>query len=254
MPIPKPIDGESHDEFMSRCMSHGTMGDEYPDEDQRYAVCQSSWDDNRMKQNRNVRTFVCDELRTSDTKAEKRQIVGHAAVFDSLSEDMWGFREKIAPGAFSETIAQDDIRALFNHNADFVLGRNRAGTLRLKEDAKGLAVEIDPPDTQYARDLMVSIERRDVTQMSFGFYTIADEWDYSDRDNPLRTLKKVRLFDVSPVTYPAYEMTDLELNDVEAKIAEWRKRHPILNGRRSAAAARASKLRQLRLIMLADGR
>jgi HK97 family phage prohead protease len=138
---------------------------------------------------------------------DKRTIVGHAAVFNSPTDLGW-FREQIRPGAFAESVKADDIRALFNHDPNHVLGRNKAGTLRLAEDDKGLAIEIDPPDTQLARDLLVSMERGDVSQMSFGFYVEKQEWDETNPKSPLRTLIKVRLFDVSPVTFPAYEDTD----------------------------------------------
>lgn len=142
---------------------------------------------------------------------------GHAAVFDSLSEDLGGFREKIAPGAFADAIQTDDVRALLNHDPNFVLGRNRAKTLRLAEDARGLAIEIDMPDTQAARDLTVLIGRGDITQMSFGFAVRAggQDWHKDDNGTAIRTLKKVRLFDVSPVTFPAYAATDVA-------VREWR--------------------------------
>ena len=169
------------------------------------------------------RCFAMDALKIETRADEGKSIVGHAAVFNTLSVDLWGFREKIAPGAFADAVKEDDVRALFNHNPDYVLGRNKSGTLRLKEDDKGLAIEIDPPDTQVARDLMVSIDRGDISQMSFGFQLVSDEWDYTDRANPIRTLKKVRLFDVSPVTYPAYEDTDVELNSIMERKAAWEK-------------------------------
>ena len=160
------------------------------------------------------------ELRVQG-EGKERRLAGHAAVFNSLSEDLGGFREKIAPGAFAATLAEDDIRALWNHDANFVLGRNKAGTLKLAEDAEGLAIGIFPPDTQAARDLMVSIERGDVTGMSIGFITISDEWQLVDGE-AVRTLRAVQLFDVSPVTFPAYPQTDVAvraLGEFRRKIA-----------------------------------
>ncbi len=142
-------------------------------------------------------------------------IVGRAAVFDALSEDLGGFRERVAPGAFAATIAEDDIRALINHSPDYVLGRNRAGTLKLAEDGEGLSVRITPPDTSYARDLAASIGRGDMSGMSFGFRTITDEWNMEDGET-VRTLKAVRLFDVSAVTFPAYPQTDVAVRALTA--------------------------------------
>ena len=146
---------------------------------------------------------------------EMPALVGHAAVFDRLSEDLGGFRERIAPGAFEATLAEDDIRALINHRDEYVLGRNRAGTLRLAEDDEGLSVRIEPPETSYARDLVASIERGDISGMSIGFRTITDEWNMEDGE-PVRTLKAVRLYDVSPVTFPAYPATDVALRALTA--------------------------------------
>jgi len=163
-----------------------------------------------MNKEREVRTFTLDdiEVRSED---DKPKIKGHAAVFDRLSEDLGGFREKIAPGAFAKTIKKSDIRALFNHDPNYVLGRNTAGTLILEEDERGLAIEIDPPDTSFAKDLMVSIGRRDITQMSFAFKTIKDSWENQDKKESIRTLEEVDLFDVSPVAYPAYPQTDVKV-------------------------------------------
>lgn len=164
-----------------------------------------------MSEKRERRNLPIAELRVHKGDDGAQKITGHAAVFDTLSEDLGFFREKIAPGAFTPSIAEDDVRALWNHDPNFVLGRNRAGTLRMKEDDKGLAIAVDLPDTQAARDLTVSIERGDVSQMSFGFRTLVEEWDESDPQNIIRTLKKVTLFDVSPVTYPAYPDTDVDV-------------------------------------------
>ena len=172
-----------------------------------------------------TRVFKCRNLRLERRADEggdgedagKPVIVGHAAVFDSWSEDLGGFREKIAPGAFTETLKDADVRALFNHNADIVIGRSKSGTLRLKEDKVGLAIEVDPPDTQAGRDLVVLMERGDIDQMSFGFRTVRDEWSHPEDNNQPseRVLMEVELFDVSPVTFPAYPDTDVAVRSLE---------------------------------------
>lgn len=159
-----------------------------------------------MKQERRT---LHSEFRVEQREDGKKLIRGHAAVFNSETDLGW-FRERIAPGAFSESIGKDDVRALFNHDENFILGRNTAGTLTMREDEQGLYVEIDPPDTQVARDLVTSIERGDISQMSFGFQTIKDSWETEENAaKDLRTLEKVKLWDVSPVTFPAYQETDV---------------------------------------------
>ena len=167
--------------------------------------------------NREIRQLPLTELRVAGEN-NQRKIVGYSAVFGTLSEVLGGYRsfkEKIQQGAFAETIVTDDIRALFNHNRDCVLGRNTSGTLTLTEDEKGLLVEITPPDTSTARDLLVSIERGDVSQMSFGFIAEEDEWGEADGMD-IRTLKKVKLFDVSVVTYPAYVDTSVDVRSIDS--------------------------------------
>lgn len=143
-------------------------------------------------------------------------IEGHAAVFDSLSQDigfMFPFKERIQRGAFKDSVGKDDIRALWNHDANYVLGRNRAGTLELTETDKGLRVRIHPPDTTWARDLTESIKRGDVTQMSFGFVVEREEWSVENGED-IRTLERVKLYDVSPVTFPAYLDTDVSVRSL----------------------------------------
>ena len=103
----------------------------------------------------------------------------------------------------------DDIRALWNHDTNLPLGRTKAGTLRLDVDSHGLRVEIDPPDTQAGRDAVESIKRGDVDQMSFAFDVLEDEWDQDDQQQLIRTLRKVKLYEVSPVTFPAYTGTSV---------------------------------------------
>lgn len=174
------------------------------------------------------RRAVAFEVRMGDMKeGEAPMMRGHAAVFNSPSELLCGcFRETILEGAFTEALKTSDVRALFNHEPSNILGRTSAGTLRVAEDATGLAIEIDPPDTCCGRDLQVSMKRRDIKEMSFGF-TVAeggDEWtrDPDGSGNWTRTISKIdRLYDVSPVTFPAYPEASCALRSLEAvKAAE----------------------------------
>lgn len=169
---------------------------------------------------------------------EQPKIVGHAAVFDTLSEDLGFYREKIAPGAFAKTIRESDVRALFNHDPNFVLGRTKSGTLKLAEDDRGLLVEIKPPNTQWARDLMETMRRGDVDQMSFGFQVVKEEWE-GDANNPVRVLKEVRLFDVSPVVFPAYPATDVQVRSLLSILRDYLPAEPPLAGHSEAGEDKA---------------
>lgn len=132
---------------------------------------------------------------------------GYAAVFNSLSVEIYGFREKIAPGAFTASLG-DDVRALWDHNTGFVMGRTKSGTLRLAEDATGLHFENEPPLS--AAHQIESVQRGDVDQMSFGFRTLEDTWDIDEVGTIIRTLLKVKLYEVSYVTFPAYPATSVQ--------------------------------------------
>lgn len=155
------------------------------------------------------------EVRAAD---EGRTITGYAAIFNSETDIGGYFREQIAPGAFSPSLS-GDVRALFDHDSAHVLGRTKSGTLRLREDDKGLAVEIDLPNTQTARDLTASLERGDIDGMSFGFRVTKQEWDET-QDPPLRTIREVELSEVSVVTFPAYADTEIALRSLEDAKAE----------------------------------
>ena len=166
------------------------------------------------------RAFVVEGLRIEKREDGKgAKLRGHGAVFKELREELGGFREKILPGEFADAIERDDVRALFNHEPNFVLGRNRSKTLTLSEDARGLAIEIDIPDSQTVRDLVtMPIERGDVSQMSFGFSVRpgGQDWAKDDEGRVIRTLKKLRLFDISPVTFPAYPQTDVAVRELRS--------------------------------------
>lgn len=164
------------------------------------------------------------ELRMSgDGEAERPQIVGYAAVFNTRSALLFGtFVEEISPSAFDDVMG-DDVRALFNHDPNFVLGRTRSSTLRLEIDSRGLAYTIDPPDTQTVRDLVLTpLKRGDVTGSSFGF-RVADDGDEWRREGEIvvRTIHKLAsLRDVSPVTYPAYG----DSHAAQRSLESWKKK------------------------------
>lgn len=163
-----------------------------------------------MDSKREVRTFNITGLQTRAGEGESQMISGYAAVFNSPTDISGWFTEEIAPGAFSSAIASSDIRALFNHDWNNVLGRSSAGTLRLSEDEKGLKFEVDLPQTTVARDLVESLKRGDINQCSFGFIPTVEEWDYNV-EPAKRTVREVELFEVSVVSLPAYEDTDVSL-------------------------------------------
>ena len=174
----------------------------------------------QTKQELERRSVIVKELRVIDdveSLGKEPVIEGYASVFDAWSQELGGdfpFMEKVVKGAFEDSIKEDDIRALFNHDPNYVLGRNLSGTLSLQEDEKGLYVRIVPPNTQWAKDLLVSIKRGDINQMSFGFTVVLDNWTISSDGTDVRELLKVRLYDVSPVTFPAYTQTECNIRSM----------------------------------------
>lgn len=150
----------------------------------------------------------------------KKKIVGYPVVFNSLSREMWGFKERVMPGAFKRTLAEGaDVRALINHNASLILGRNKAGTLTLKEDDHGLHSIIDPPDTTAAKDIIESISRGDVDGMSFSFRSVDERWLKEGGIN-IREILDADLFDVAIVTYPAYPATEVMIRSLPQTVKE----------------------------------
>lgn len=141
---------------------------------------------------------------------------GYAAVFNSKSEDLGGFRETIAPGAFAGSLAQKRaIKMFWNHNPDIALGSTKS-SLVLSEDKRGLLAENRLPETSAGRDMSVLVRDKIVDSMSFGFQTVRDAWS---EDLSHRTLLEVRLFEVSPVTgWPAYTATSASVRDLAETI------------------------------------
>ena len=145
---------------------------------------------------------------------EGRTVEGYASVFNSMSEDLGGFREIILPGAFSEVL-DNDVRALYNHDSNYLLARTTSGTLELKEDDKGLYYRFEMPNTSYGNDMLELFRRGDLSQSSFGFTVEKDSWRMQDGQH-VRYIERVgSLFDVSPVVYPAYTAASSGLRSAE---------------------------------------
>ena len=138
---------------------------------------------------------------------DSRKVVGYASVFNSLSENLGGYREKIDSNAFNSVLENNpDTRALFNHDANQILARTVSGTLSLSVADKGLRYSFEVPEgLSYGDDLLVNLKNGNITQSSFGFVVEDDSWGQDEDGNTIRTINKIsRLLDISPVTYPAY--------------------------------------------------
>lgn len=164
-------------------------------------------------------------IEVEERSAGSPKVRGLAAVYNSQSRDLGGFREIIAPGAFDHLLAKKsiDVVALWNHEQGSLLGRTTSGTLRLWSDNKGLRYEVDLPNTTLARDLMTLIARRDIVGSSFAFTVTADDEEI-ERDEEsgavTRTIRKINsLHDVSLVSTPAYEATSVSIRSVKSFIA-----------------------------------
>lgn len=164
--------------------------------------------DRTMRTTRTLQT----EFKTRDDSGQLK-IEGYFAVFNSTYEIAPGLSESIAAGAFDNTIA-DDIRALINHDTTLVLGRTKAGTLRLHTDSHGLwgSIDINPNDSD-AMNLYNRVQRGDIDQCSFGFDIIREETDFLEDGSIHWTIQEVRLYEVSPCTFPAYEETSISARE-----------------------------------------
>jgi HK97 family phage prohead protease len=171
------------------------------------------------------RRFITHEFRVSESD-QATTIQGYAAVFDSPGQGYYWI-EELDPHCFDAVLASNpDVRALFNHDPNFVLGRTTANTLSLSVDGRGLSYSCSPPDTTYANDLLVSMRRKDITGSSFGFVVARDQWtDNADGTITRRILEIDQLLDVSPVTYPAYDAANSQVRSIpESMPAEFRSR------------------------------
>ena len=150
------------------------------------------------------------QLKIRENDGGGASIAGLAVPYGKQSEEMWGFREIIAPGAFAASLSGGrDIRCLWSHDAGKPLGRTSNNTLRLRDAPEGLSFDCDLSATSWSMDAREAIKRGDVTGMSFGFIVRKDDWAFVD-DTTVRTVLEADLFEVSPVSFPAYPDSSVE--------------------------------------------
>ena len=156
-------------------------------------------------------------------------VVGYGSIWNSRSENLGGFYEYISPDAISqETIDKSDVRALINHDPNLVLARSTAGNLSLSVDEKGLRYEFSIPETSYGKDLAINMKNGNINQSSFAFTVGADEWSTDEEGNDIRTITSIeKLYDVSPVTYPAYSQAESDLVVAQRALAIYKENKEI---------------------------
>lgn len=172
------------------------------------------------RNNRQVRSIATD-FKTREDSGDL-YIDGYFAVFDSIYQISDDMSESIAQGAFANTLS-GDIRALIDHETMYVLGRNQAGTLELREDSRGLwgSIRVNPND-QDAMNLYARVQRGDVNQCSFGFDILSEETDFREDGSVHWTIKEVKLYEVSVCTFPAYAETSVQARKDEFEVLKRR--------------------------------
>ena len=185
--------------------------------------------------------IVTRQVPGADPDAAPREVPivrGYAAVFNQTA-DLFFWRERIEPGAFRRSLQErPDVRALWNHDSNYPIGRTKNQTLSLREDDHGLLVEIQPPDTSAGRDVVENIRSGLVSGMSIGFVPRTMEWELEDGED-VAVLRDVELWEVSPVTFPAYEGTEAALRSLTGK-ADRFVRPEALRQERAELVARAA--------------
>lgn len=153
------------------------------------------------------------EIRSTEVSAEDQKLTGYVVKWNSPSEVLFcDFIEQFSPNAFAETLKEGkDVRVLFEHDHSKLLGRTRSNTLKLEQDNIGLRFELTPPDTTLGRDLLVSVERGDISGMSFGFLPLEETWDF-EKEPVLRQIQKAELFEITVTSIPAYPESSVELS------------------------------------------
>ncbi len=176
-----------------------------------------------MSSKRELRIHRGSKFQIRKSGSGSRSVSGHFAVFDSLSQDLGGFREKISPGAFADSLKDRSIdpMALYNHDSNLILGKRSSKTLDIREDSQGLAFDLSLPSTSYADDLCALMDRGDVSACSFAFAVDGDDGDDWQvvGDQLIRTLKRVKVFEGSIVGSPAYEDASAMIRTASCPVA-----------------------------------
>ena len=197
------------------------VGADYYIDDRAISLEEFMERERKMDRNRDAyqrRAFISPTQFNTREDGDALCIEGYFAVFNSTYEIWNDATESIAPGAFTETLKDADVRALINHDTRLVLGRTKAETLELKEDDHGLwgRIQINPND-QDAMNLYERVKRGDVDQCSFGFEIIREETEISDEGSIHWTIEEVKLYEVSVCTFPAYEETEVSARQRDAE-------------------------------------
>ena len=163
---------------------------------------------------------VADETtEPGEGKQESRTVEGYAALFGVTANIGGWFDERIEPGAFSAALERSDIRALFNHDPNYILARSKSGTLEVKEDKKGLFYRFDVPDTTFGNDFLKMLRRGDISQSSFAFTVKKQVWEEERSGEEIKYTRVIEevdeIYDVSPVTYPAYSETTVSARSIK---------------------------------------
>lgn len=178
-----------------------------------------------------LRNFTAEvrQLEEGEEGAKVQKIVGKPTIYNSLSDDLGGFRERFLPHSFQRTLNERNVKSFWNHNSDYVLGSCAAGTMTLRDTDSGLDYEATPPNTQWWADRKISLDRGDVNQMSIMFRAREDRWILDDDGVIIREIIDADLYEVSPVALPAYPQTSVSLrtqfgtddqNAIKTKIKE----------------------------------
>jgi HK97 family phage prohead protease len=172
-------------------------------------------------------------------------VVGYGSIFNSRSENLGGFFEYISPTAISEeTIEKSDVRALINHDPNLVLARSTAGNLSLSVDEKGLRYEFEIPETSYGKDLSINMKNGNINQSSFAFTVGSDEWSTDEDGYDIRTITSIdKLYDVSPVTYPAYSQAESDLVVAQRGLVMYKEKQEIKDEENDLVARSLAKLK-----------